>query len=328
MRAPGILAWETTKACNLSCAHCRASAASEPAPGELTGPEGASLLDDLAAFGVRMVILSGGEALARPDVLDLAAHGTGLGLRMTLATNGSLVTREVASSIRDSGIVRVSVSLDGAVASTHDTLRGMPGAFGMAVRGIMNLVEAGVDVQVNTTVAAANISEMDRFPAFIEGLGACAWHVFFLVPTGRGASVEPARVSEYRGMLEGFRMVSHSTGIECKATCAPQYYRMLLEEEGDSPTRGCLAGSGFGFVSATGRVQPCGFLQVDCGNVREASFSNIWSGSAFLDMIRDESLLKGACGACGFKGACGGCRARAYEVFGDALEADPVCWYP
>lgn len=328
MKAPHIVAWEVTKACNLTCAHCRASASREPAPGELTTEEGLRLLEDLAESGTRMVILSGGEALARRDVMELAQDGTRLGLRMTLATNGSLVDRQAARLIKASGIARVSVSLDGAHASTHDTIRGMPGAFDMAVQGISRLVEAGVPVQVNTTVASVNISEMSRIPELVEKLGACAWHVFFLVPTGRGASIKPALVGEYRDMLEDFRKVSNGSSIECKATCAPQYYRMLLEEEGFSPTKGCLAGTGFGFVSATGEVQPCGFLQVSCGNVRQRPFSEIWVSSPLLLALRDPDMLKGKCGSCRFKEVCGGCRARAFEVLGDALETDPICWFP
>jgi radical SAM protein with 4Fe4S-binding SPASM domain len=154
-----------------------------------------------------------------------------------------------------------------------------------------------------------------------------AWHVFFLVPTGRGGNVEPARVRQYRDMLEDFHAVSRRALIECKATCAPQYYRMLLEKDGSSPTKGCLAGTGFGFVSARGTVQPCGFLQVDCGNIRESPLDEIWNGSPFLQTIRDTDRLQGRCGRCRHTSVCGGCRARAYEVLGDAMEFDPVCWY-
>lgn len=327
MRLPGILAWELTRACNLNCVHCRASAVSAPGPDELSTGEGLSLLRDLAAGGTRLVILSGGEALVRGDVFDIASAGTSLGLRMTLATNGSLVTPEAAANLRKSGIARVSVSLDGVTDDIHDAFRGLNGAFAMAVRGIETLLAEGIPVQVNTTVAAMNIAQMGLFPDFLKRLGVMAWHVFFLVPTGRGGNVEPARVRQYREMLEDFHAVSRTALIECKATCAPQYYRMLLEKDGSSPTKGCLAGTGFGFVSATGTVQPCGFLQVDCGNIRESPLDEIWNGSPFLQMIRDTDRLQGRCGRCRHTAVCGGCRARAYEVLGDAMEVDPVCWY-
>lgn len=327
MNPPSVVAWEVTKACNLACVHCRASAMPDPLPGELSTDEGRALIEDLARFGVRLVILSGGEALMRKDVLDLAAFGARLGLRMTLATNGTLVTPDLASAMRDAGIVRVSVSLDGATAKTHDAFRGVQGAYEGALRGIRALLDAGVEVQVNTSVAAATIAEMDLFPGFLKGLGVRAWHVFFLVPTGRGATVEPARVAQYRDMLAGFHQVATSAAIECKATCAPQYYRMIAQERGSSPTRGCLAGTGFAFVSSEGIVQPCGFLQVDCGSVRRSPFSKIWQSSNVLASLRDIGGLKGWCGSCRYARVCGGCRARAYEVTGDMMEGDPVCWF-
>jgi radical SAM protein with 4Fe4S-binding SPASM domain len=328
MKLPHILAWELTKACNLSCIHCRASATDKPCPDELTTDEAFALLKDLSKGGTRLVILSGGEALVREDVFTIAAYGTSLGLRMTLATNGSLVTPEAAGKIKESGIVRVSVSLDGVTSGIHDTFRGLPGAFAMALEGMRILTAEGVPVQVNTTVAAINISQMKLFPDFLKGLGVVAWHVFFLVPTGRGENVEPAKIVQYRDMLEDFHAASKISQIECKATCAPQYYRMLAEKEGSSPTRGCLAGTGFGFVSSTGTVQPCGFLRVDCGNIRKESINVIWDQSPLLRQLRDEGQLKGKCGVCKFVTVCGGCRARAFEVHGDAMEVDSICWYP
>jgi radical SAM protein with 4Fe4S-binding SPASM domain len=328
MTLPRIIAWEITRACNLHCLHCRASATSEPDPAELTLQEGFDLLDQLKQGGTRMVILSGGEALFRPDVFEIAQQGTFLGLRMTLATNGSLVTRETAAKIRQAGIVRVSVSLDGVTAEVHDNFRGLPGAFDMALQAIEHLRAAGVPVQINTTVAAANISQMGLFPAFIRSIGAMAWHVFFLVPTGRGQHLPAARIREYRDMLEAFHTVSRASDFECKATCAPQYYRMIAEKEGSSPTKGCLAGTGFGFVSSRGIVQPCGFLQIACGDIRKNSLSEIWEMSDTLRLLRSENSLKGKCLDCAYNAVCGGCRARAFEMMGDIMEQDPICWFP
>ena len=170
MKAPVILAWELTRACNLDCLHCRASATPDRDPAELSTFQGRRLLSDLAGLGTRMMILSGGEALMRPDALELARYGAQTGLRMTLATNGALVTPELAREIRASGVVRVSVSLDGVTSEVHDRIRGRPGAFDLAVSGIENLIRAGVEVQVNTTVAAMNVHQMEAFPALIAGL--------------------------------------------------------------------------------------------------------------------------------------------------------------
>lgn len=324
-RAPRILAWELTSACNLECLHCRANASKDPRPGELGTDEGRALLQEVAAAGTKMVILSGGEALMRSDALDLAEFGTGLGLRMTLASNGSLITPERAGRMKESGIVRVSISLDGVTASMHDRFRGRDGSFELAIRGIETLAAAGIPVQVNTTVAAMNVSQTDSFPAFLDSLGVVAWHVFFLVPTGRGHDFKPASVNEYRSMLEGFYRLYKEARIECKATCAPQFYRLLAERGEPVHTKGCLAGTGFGFVSSTGIVQPCGFLQTPCGDIREAGFVRAWETSPVLKLLRDDSALKGKCGACGYGNVCGGCRARAFEILGDLSGTDPIC---
>ncbi|MBN1637260.1 MAG: radical SAM protein [Deltaproteobacteria bacterium] len=327
MKAPYILAWEVTKACNLNCVHCRASATNKTDPQELSTREGFALLDDLVNFGTKMVILSGGEPLLRKDIFEFAHHGTSLGLRMTLATNGSLITPAVVRQIKDSGIVRVSISLDGVSSDTHDKFRGVQGAFDQALRGVRILKQHDIAFQINTTVAAVNMAQMDKFPEFVKDLGAHAWHVFFLVPTGRGQKVEPAKIQDYQSMLENFYKVYSSAQIECKATCAPQFYRLIKEYGGDVKTKGCLAGTDFGFVSSRGSVQPCGFLDVQCGNIRNVSFQRIWTESPQLNLIRNPEKLKGKCGSCIEKTVCGGCRARAFEVLGDMMDVDPICWY-
>jgi radical SAM protein with 4Fe4S-binding SPASM domain len=327
MKAPFILAWELTRACNLNCLHCRASASDQVLPGELTTQQGYSLLDEVSRLGTKMVILTGGEPLLRDDVFDLASYGTSLGLRMTMAVNGALVTKEIARKMIASGIVRVSVSIDGVTREVHDTFRGMDGAFDLALRGIGILVKNGVPVQINTTVAAMNVSQMDAFPAFIESLGAVAWHVFFLVPTGRGQTLEAARIREYKEMLDAFYEVYKRAEIECKATCAPQFYRLLAEKNETVKTKGCIAGDGFGFVSSTGDVQPCGFLQLSCGNIKQKTFEEIWSKSSTLTQLRDINSLEDKCKACTYNAICGGCRARAYELKDSIMAADPICWY-
>jgi len=327
MNAPYILAWELTKACNLNCVHCRASAVSWTEQNELTTLEGIGLLDDLFQSGTKMVILTGGEPLLRDDVFEFARYGTSIGLRMTLATNGTLITPEISRQIKNSGIARVSVSLDGVTSDIHDRFRQMPGAFGRTLNGIEILRQNSVPFQINTTVAAINVAQMNKFPEFVQGLGAQAWHVFFLVPTGRGHTVEAAKINDYQSMLENFYEVYITSKIECKATCAPQFYRMIKENGCEPNTKGCLAGTGFGFISSKGNVQPCGFFDVQCGNIRSTPFARIWSESQVLNLLRNLDNLDGKCGRCKYKTICGGCRARAFEMGNNPMGVDPICWY-
>ncbi|OPZ60586.1 MAG: Antilisterial bacteriocin subtilosin biosynthesis protein AlbA [Deltaproteobacteria bacterium ADurb.Bin510] len=327
MKAPQLVALELTRACNLSCRHCRAAAELKGAPDELDTAEVKALLAELSELGVKMVILTGGEPLLRQDVFELAEYGVGLGLRMTLATNATLLSAELAGRIKTSGIVRVAVSLDGTCAAVHDEFRGQAGAFAQALKGVELLRQAGVAFQINTTAAAANIADVKRFPDFLAGLGAAAWHVFFLTPAGRGKLLEPAERQQYREMLEIFYAAYVSSGLECKATCAPQFNRLLAERGHSVSTKGCLAGTGFAFVSSSGTVQPCGFFEQACGNLREQSFGTIWESSKLLNELRlCEGLSKG-CGACAYQNVCGGCRARALANSGELTAIDPICWW-
>ena len=330
MKAPVILAWELTRACNLDCLHCRASATPDRDPAELSTFQGRRLLSDLAGLGTRMVILSGGEALMRPDALELARYGAQTGLRMTLATNGALVTPELAREIRASGVVRVSVSLDGVTSEVHDRIRGRPGAFDLAVSGIENLIRAGVEVQVNTTVAAMNVHQMEAFPALIASLKAVAWHVFFLVPTGRGADIEKEalRVAEYEKTIARLMNKQRDVPIEIKPTCAPQFIR-VADKKGIPLrfSRGCLAGISYCIINPRGDVQPCAYLDMPLGNVRETPFDEIWRNNPIFSTLRTLEY-EGKCGVCNYKGSCGGCRARAYYYSGgNYMAEDQWCLY-
>ena len=203
-----LLAWEVTRRCNLACLHCRAAAGSGPYPGELTTAEGKKLLDDLATMGQIVVILTGGEPLLREDIFDLAAYGAGLGHRMVMAVNGTLLTTAVATRLKDAGIQRLSISIDGATALSHDRLRAVPGAYAGALAGIAACQEAGLPFQINTTVTRANRSELPAIHELALKLGAAAHHVFVLVPTGRGELireelVSPAEYEETLGWLSG-----------------------------------------------------------------------------------------------------------------------------
>jgi radical SAM protein with 4Fe4S-binding SPASM domain len=268
-----------------------------------------------------MLILSGGEALLRPDLFPIIRLAVSLGIRVSLASNGTLITPGLAKEIADSGVSRVSISLDGADAAMHDLGRGQ-GSFKRSIRGIENL-RGRVDFQINFTVTQKNQSELIRIFDLAEKLGAAALHIFFLVPTGRGREedvITPERQEEMLRQIEG--EMDRRT-LEVQVTCAPQYARLKRQGHGRG-SGGCLAGRRFVFVSRKGEVYPCGYLPLRVGSVREKNFIEIWESSPELQALR-EGRLKGKCGRCEFSRSCGGCRARAYALTGDYLQSDPSC---
>jgi len=343
MAAPRLVAWEVTRACNLACLHCRAAAINEPDPNELTTAEGLRLIDQIAAMGQGIIlIMTGGEPLLRPDVFELAAHGTARGLRVVMAPNGTLITPETAQKIKASGVQRISISLDGSAAQDHDRFRGVDGAFERTLEGLRYARDAGLEFQVNTTVTRGNLGQIEAIQDMAISMGAAAHHIFLLVPTGRGRALtnEVISAEEYEKVLNWFYDRHFKVPVELKATCAPHYHRILRQRaraEGkkvdfatfglDAVSRGCLGGQGFVFVSHTGQVQPCGYLEVDCGQVREKDFSEIYRFSPVFLELRNRDCYKGKCQVCEYFQVCGGCRARAFEATGDYLAEEPLCLY-
>lgn len=337
-----LVAWETTRNCNLSCIHCRASATQGPHAGELDTAASLRLLDQIAEVGTPIVILTGGEPLLRADIFEISKYGTDKGLRMVMAPNGTLITETIAGKMADSGIRRISVSLDGATAESHDRFRGVEGAFVGALRGIRLAKSAGIEFQINTTITKTNIDQIPKIQDLAVELGAVAHHIFLLVPTGRGKYIVDQEITsdEYEQTLNWFYDQREKTPLQLKATCAPHYYRILRQRskaEGksvtfethgmDAMTRGCLGGTGFCFISHRGIVQPCGFLNVDCGDITQTSFVDVWNRSDVFLSLRNFDNLTGKCGKCEFRKVCGGCRARAYEATGDYLAQEPLCSY-
>lgn len=337
-----LVAWEVTRSCNLACRHCRAEAHQKPYPGELSTAEAKSLIDSFPGVGNPIIIFTGGEPMMRPDIYELSAYATQKGLRCVMAPNGTLITPETAALIRDSGIMRCSISIDGPDAASHDAFRGVPGAFARAMRGIEHLKSTGVAFQINTTVTKDNLHDFQKIFSLCRELGAAAWHIFLLVPTGRGANIEDQIISadEYEKILNWFYDFRKTTNMHLKATCAPHYYRIMRQkakEEGlkvtpdtfgmDAVTRGCLGGIGFCFISHTGQVQPCGYLELDCGNVRQTPFPEIWRNAVPFRKLRDPVFYEGKCGFCEYHSVCGGCRARALTMNGNYLAQEPLCTY-
>lgn len=337
-----LVAWETTRRCNLACKHCRALAQNHPYENELNTKASFKLLEQIKEVGNPIIILTGGEPLLRDDIFDIAAYGTKLGLRMVMAPNGTLITRENAQKIKDSGIKRISVSLDGSTPETHDTFRGIKNAFEKSIQGIKIAKQAGIEFQINTVITKTNLDQIPKILELAENLGAVAHHIFLLVPTGRGKYIVDSEINagEYEETLNWFYDQRDKTSLQLKATCAPHYYRILRQrakEDGkkisfethglDAVTRGCLAGTGFCFISHVGRVQTCGFLDVDCGNITHQTFKDVWENSSVFNKLRDFNNLEGKCGICEYKRVCGGCRARAYEATGNYLAEEPLCSY-
>jgi heme b synthase len=337
-----LLAWEVTRRCNLACLHCRAAAGSGPYPDELTNAEGKKLLDDLATMGQVVVILTGGEPLLRDDIFDLTAYGNGLGHRMVMAVNGTLLTPAIAARLKAAGIQRVSISIDGATALSHDRLRAVEGAYAGALTGIAACREAGLPFQINTTVTRANRGELAAIHEMALKLGAAAHHVFVLVPTGRGELIREELVTpeEYEETLNWLLARQQGGKLFIKPTCAPQYYRLWRQDAAsrgepitaathgmEAMTKGCLGGQGFAFVSYKGEVQPCGYLELVAGNLRQTPFPEIWANSELFRQLRRVDDYHGKCCACQYRKVCGGCRARAYAMTGDVLGDDPICPY-
>jgi heme b synthase len=352
---PRLIFWETTAGCNLRCTHCRRmDVADELVPEDLTTAESKQLIDQIVAFCNPILVLSGGEPLIRPDIFEIAEHAVANGLRVALATNGTLIDGPMAQRIVDAGIRRVAVSLDGATAEPHDTFRALPGCFAQALKGIEHLRARGMSLQINTTVARHNVGELPQILDLALSLGADALHIFLLVPVGCGVEIADEQMispGQYEEVLNWFYDRDQEGLLELKATCAPHYFRIVRQRTAAAKrqappsqqrqraagatassdlhamTKGCLAGTGVCFISHKGEVFPCGYLPLPAGSVREQPLEQIWRDAPIFKKLRDPELLQGKCRRCEFKRICGGCRARAYGMTGNYLGEEPFCVY-
>ncbi len=337
---PFIAIWETTRACDLQCLHCRASAIPHADPNELTTAEGRALLDSFAAVSVPLVVLTGGDPAKRSDLVELVGYGKSLGLEMGLTPSATpLVTRELLQRLRDVGLGRLAISIDGSDAATHDSFRGVAGSFELSLRILKDARELGLATQVNTTVRAGVGDLLESTAVLVEELGCVLWSVFFVVPTGRGTEMllDPLVVER---QLHQLAELSKRVPFAIKTTAAPHYRRVLAERKSAGDTavqparfvRGRSAltvneGRGMLFVSHTGEVFPSGFLPITCGNVRQTDALTIYQDHPLFNALRDPDALSGKCGVCEYRVKCGGSRARAYGMSGDYLASDESCAY-
>ncbi len=323
-----IVSWNTTNECNMYCDHCYRE--SGPlAPRELTTGEARDMIEGIAAAGFRIMIFSGGECLMRSDLEELVAHASALGLRPVLGTNGSLLTRERAQALKDAGCLAAGISLDSLEPAKHDALRKYDGAFEEALAGMRACREAGLPYQIHTTVMDWNRAEVPEMADFAVAQGARAFHVFFLVPVGRAAAIEESslRAAEYEQLIDKLMEKAETVPIEIKPTCAPQFMRIALRR-GMRPrfSKGCLAGTSYCIIGPSGSVQPCAYMNISAGNVRERPFDKIWRDSPMFKRLRTEDYA-GRCGSCEYSKRCGGCRARALYYHGDFMAEEPWCLY-
>jgi AdoMet-dependent heme synthase len=361
---PFLVIWESTRACQLVCQHCRADSQDQPHPLQLTTAEGKRLLDDIASFGAPspMVVISGGDPFERSDLTELIAYGKQQGLSMALAPSVTpKATRARFAAAAEAGAKAVSISLDGASAATHDGFRGIEGVYDATVPVCRDIVELGMRLQINTTVTAGNVDELPDLLRQVIDLEAFLWSVFLLVPTGRGEALQALPPEEVEDVLHWLVDVSHHLAV--KTTEAPHFRRVILQRrrvgevdvaehfglggtyrrlragldallvERDLPTRvprpplDINAGRGFVFIDHIGNVHPSGFLPVPGGSLRERSLPEIYRDAPLFRELRDVSLLRGRCGVCEYRNVCGGSRSRAYAVTGDHLAEEPYCAY-
>ena len=326
-----VLAWETTKACPLACPHCRASAVEQRNPDELSTEEGYKMLESAAELGKSIIILSGGEPLLRQDLEFLAARAVALGHRPVVSCNdGSLLTEDRIKSLSLAGVKHFSFSMHSEVEIDHDRFVRKAGAYKNALQAFERIKANGLTFQINTTVLPQNYKRLEEIMKWVISTGASAWHLFFIVPTGRASNIsDEVRLSneETNKVLEQISDLADKKEIPIKVTCAPQYAQLRASKglPSGSHGRSCMAGNGYIFVSWKGEVKPCGYFDLVVGNVREQPLAKIYKENKVLIDMREQTKLNGACGLCKFKTICGGCRARAFAVNKDYMSTDPNC---
>ena len=355
--APYFVCWETTKACMLACRHCRAKAIRRQLPGELDHSQGIALVDQLLEFGepYPALLLTGGDPLMRDDFFELVEHAKKNGIYVAVAASVTpKLSREAIGRMKALGVDIMSVSLDGASPGTHDRLRGVPGTWEATVRALKTAREEGLRAQVNTTVMRSNIEELaDIFHVVREG-GSVAWEVFFLIRTGRGATLESPRPEECEEVMH-FLYDAAQYGVPVRTAEGPNYRRVrserersgsgpsgelylrltrrLREVEGDPSHQPLVKltqtgdGKGIMFVSYSGEVYPSGFLPIRTGKVPEERLVSIYRSQEMFKNLRDPSRLRGRCGVCEYRMVCGGSRSRAFAELGDPFGEDPACPY-
>jgi radical SAM protein len=341
-RAPFLVIWEVTQACDLACVHCRACAVPHRHPAELTTREGFALLEEIRTFGDPLMVFTGGDPLKREDLFELLAYSARLGLRTTVTPSATpLLTGRAIEAIARSGVARMALSLDGPDAPSHDGFRQVAGSFARTLFGLREARRIGLETQVNTTVTRHNLARLAEIAALVGEVGAKLWSVFFLVTTGRAQAGDDLTAEEYEQVFEFLYETSKRAPFDIKTTEAQHYRRYVAQRrkaEGNGNGRrfdtGAIArqagindGKGFVFISHTGEIYPSGFLPVAAGNVRRDSLGDVYRNAPLFRALRKPDGFEGKCGRCLYRNLCGGSRSRAYALTGNYLGSDPRCVY-
>ncbi|HVZ84813.1 MAG TPA: TIGR04053 family radical SAM/SPASM domain-containing protein [Terracidiphilus sp.] len=366
--APFLAIWEITQSCDLACKHCRAAAQPIPHPDQLSTSEGKALIDQIADMHVPIFVFTGGDPLKRADIYDLVRYACEKNVKVAVTPSATpLLTRESIFKLKEAGVVRLGISLDGSCPEIHDTFRGLPGAWARTIQAIEWAGEAGLPIQVHTTISRHNAHDLDNLCALFEKQNIVMWNVFFLVPVGRGQLDDLLSGEEFEQVFGKIYELSHRVNFQIKTTEAMHYRRYLLQHnleerkfaghgqahpgaqghpgghphayEPGTPTADPLArthgwatrrvndGKGFVFISHVGNVYPSGFLPIHAGNIRQTPLAEVYRNAPIFKALRNTSRLEGKCGACEYKEICGGSRARAYALTGDPLAQEPCCIY-
>jgi radical SAM protein len=346
-QAPFLVIWETTRACALSCVHCRADAIHRRDPRELTTDEAFRLIDQVRAFGVRppLFVLTGGDPIRRPDLVELVRYAAGVGLTVALTPSGTAATTVARlAELKEAGLSRIAVSLDGPTPETHDAFRRVRGSYGWTLRIIDAAIALDLPLQINSTICRLTLPYFASMIERVSELPITLWALFFLIQTGRGSSLERITADECERVLNDVYDLSLTAPFGIKTTEAPHYHRVVWEREhGDAAgrrraeasarrrqlraPRSVNDGNGFVFIDHVGNICPSGFLPIARGNVRSVGLAEVYRGDEMFLRLRDPDALLGKCGRCRYRAICGGSRSRASAETGDVMASDPLCAY-
>jgi AdoMet-dependent heme synthase len=344
--APFLVVWEVTRACPLACVHCRAEPIPQRDPQELTTEEGFQLIDQVRGFSTRPpLVLTGGDPMRRPDLKDLVRYAVGAGVTVALAPSATAaVTRRRLQELKDAGLSRIALSLDGPTADVHDSFRRVRGSYASTLRVLEAVVALGVALEVNTTVSRTTLPHLESLARRVGELPIVSWGIFFLVRTGRGGSFDQVTADECERVLHALYDLSLTSPFLVKTIEAPHYRRVVWQREQEQLEAGLPTlpperrrhlnaqssandGNGFVFVDHVGGIRPSGFLPVTRGNVRSADLEDVYQYDEIFVRLRHPDALLGKCGRCRFRVVCGGSRARAFAATGALMASDPLCAY-